>query len=143
MEISRENLSEEERSDLDAATSARKQADSSKSGFAVGAAIRTGDGEVFVGWNLEDKVQNGIHAEANALGRIPKESRASGIVRVVVVGALEGEESDEPTAPCGICSQRLIDRLSKGENPEVIMAGTHGSVVKVLLRDLLPYAFKY
>jgi cytidine deaminase len=139
--MSRDNLTPEELQDLAKAGAARQEAKANESRFLVGAVIRTEDGRVWPGWNVENGVQAGLHAEENALGRIELESRKAGIRRVTVIGGDADAGSDSPVAPCGICRQKLVEFIQPGEAPMVIMAGTRGMVLKCALRDLLPLAF--
>lgn len=140
--LEREQLDRRQKLDLKKATLARLSAYAPNSNFLVGAAIRTNDGKVYPGWNVENIVYAGAHAEGTAITRMTPESRESGIHRVTVVGGPRGmEDYDIPTLPCGICRQFLYEFVREGDDPEVISAGIKGQVLRMYLRDLLPEAF--
>lgn len=140
-EMDRSELSPEEQDDLNRATAARNEAHAPYSRFRVGAALRMKDGTVVPGWNAENAGYEVLHAEHNAIGRVPENARAAGMECITVVGGPEGSESTEPVTPCGSCRQKLLELLQPGDNPTVIMAGVHGQVLRAALKDLLPLAF--
>lgn len=139
--LDRDELTEEEGYDLEVATRAREQAYAPYSRFRVGAALRMNDGNVFPGSNAENIIYHVHHAEANAIGRIPRASRATGLRRMTTCGALEGEDSEEPVAPCGMCRQDALEIIRPEDEPVIIMAGTRGQIVRMKLRSLLPFGF--
>lgn len=130
-----------ERSLLAEAAQARKHAYAPYTKFRVGAAIRTNDGAVVNGWNVEDIVQSGLHAENAALGRLTVENRAAGLEMIAVVGGPEDSLSEEIVTPCGHCRQRLLEVLRPDDDPVIVMSGTRGRIMRAALRDLLPMAF--
>jgi cytidine deaminase len=140
-ELNPEELSQPELDDLETALIARLHAHAPYSNFQVGAALRTNDDQVFAGWNVENIVYDGLHAEENAIGRINIESRQQGLKSVMIVGGLQGSESEQPVTPCGACRQKLSEFLRPEDNPMVIMSGVRGKIIKVALRDLLPLGF--
>ena len=140
-QIQRKDLSEEQVADLQSAMEARAHGHAPYSRLLVGVCIRTNDNQTFKGWNTENIVYDGIHAEENALGSMTLESRETGIKSITLVGDLIGEESDNVVTPCGGCRQKLLEFIKPGDNPEVLMAAMQGDVVKVSLLDLLPFAF--
>lgn len=139
--LDREDLSPEEASDLNLASLALKEAYCPYSHFSVGAVIRTNDNRVFKGWNVENIVYTVLHAEANAMGHISKDSRETGIKRLTVVGTPEGQESEEPVTPCGDCRQNILELVREEDKPMIIMAGVRGKVIRCAFKVLLPLAF--
>jgi len=128
--------------DFRIALNARDNAYAPYSHFKVGAALRMGNDRVFSGWNSETIAYDGVHAEEAARSSVDAESRLSGLKRVVIVGAPEGEENFcEPTAPCGACRQKLLELSYGVPDVEVVMASIRGRVIVVTLNDLLPFAF--
>lgn len=123
------------------AAQARRHSYAPYTKFRVGAAIRTRDGAVVSGWNVEDIVQSGLHAENSALGRLTVENRAAGLEMIAVVGGPEDRLSEEIVTPCGHCRQRLLEVLRPDDDPVIVMSGTRGRVLRAALRDLLPFAF--
>ncbi|MGL5831060.1 MAG: cytidine deaminase [Candidatus Altimarinota bacterium] len=140
-DLAREELSQPELNDLETATLARLNAHAPYSNFKVGATIRTNDDQVFEGWNVENIVYDGLHAEENALGRIPTISREQGLKSIIVVGGPHQTDSEEIVTPCGACRQKLLEFIRVEDNPSVIMGGIRGRIIKVNLRDLLPFGF--
>lgn len=140
-DLGREELDKEELADLEIATKARLNARAPYSKYLVGAAIRTKDQEVSSGWNVENVVYAALHAEEGALARILPASRDAGLKRITVVGSPAGQETENPVPPCGLCRQKLVEFLRRIDDPEVIMAGVRGRVIKANLRDLLPLGF--
>jgi len=134
-------LSEEEMSDLLQAKRVRGEADTHVSNFGVGACLRMNNDVTSGGWNWENDVQNGLHAERNAIGRLHKNDRASGLKRVTVIGGFVDSVSEDPVAPCGDCRQDLMELWGPGTEPMVIMAGIRGKIVRIRLEDLVPFMF--
>jgi cytidine deaminase len=139
------DLTREEENDLIAAENARQNAHAPYSNYLVGAAIRTNDNEVVQGWNVENIVYDGLHAEENAVGRIVEESRKAGLKRIAVVGSPRDLFLPDPVTPCGPCRQKLLELVRPEDNPMVLMSGiglsTRAQIWKCGLRDLLPLAF--
>jgi cytidine deaminase len=121
---------------VDAARAVRAYAHAPYSGYRVGAAIRTKDGQVFVGVNMENSAYpTCICAEVNALGT----AVAAGAREFEAIAvATEPPAGREPGAPCGNCRQALSEF---GLELRVLLAGPSGEFTQVSLRDLLPQAF--
>jgi cytidine deaminase len=107
-------VTDAERELLQRADEAAKQAYAPYSNFFVGAAIRTRDGRVFEGVNVENAAYPlGICAEKTALAKAVSEGVKPGEVEVLAVTA----------SPCGGCRQwfhefrieRVVYRRSDGE----------------------------
>ena len=104
------------------------------SGFHVGAAILTKEGEIITGCNVECKtVLSSICAERTAM------------VKAVSMGYTDFEaiavvsDAEKAVSPCAFCRQYLLDF-----NPEmlVIMSNADQSdVVEMTANELLPFAF--
>lgn len=136
------DLSAEHQADFEAALRAREQAYAPYSHFQVGALLRMNDDTTYPGWNAECIDFVVTHAEEAARVRVPKVSRDSGVKRVTIVGAPEGDYINENfTAPCGGCRQKLMEYAIVGSNPEVVMASVRGRVRIAGLRDLLQLGF--
>jgi cytidine deaminase len=101
--------------------------------FRVGAALRAADGRVFSGCNVENASYGGaICAERGA------------VMAAVAAGAREftdivvATEAGEPTPPCGMCRQFLVE-FAPHLNVTSVTAG--GAEARWTLADLLPHAF--
>ncbi len=119
---------------MDAARAARENAHAPYSGFKVGAAIRTRQGTVYAGCNVENvSYPEGTCAEAGAIAAMVAAGETE-IAEVLVIA-----DSPVPVTPCGGCRQRLSEFAS----PEVpvILADLSGEAGRMTLGDLLPGAF--
>jgi cytidine deaminase len=118
------------------AQAARATAYAPYSQFLVGAAVRTSDGRVFAGANVENASYGlSVCAERSAvLAAVLAGSRE--VVAVAVC-----TELSPPAAPCGMCRQTLAEFAT---DCPVVLCGPHGLDGQVLvtrLRELLPHAF--
>lgn len=104
------------------------------SGFHVGAALLTDDGEIRLGVNIENaSYPLSVCAERNAVAAMVM----SGSRRVLAVGV--ATEADRPTPPCGGCRQVLWE-FGDADTP-VVAEGAGGVRVRWSLGELLPDAF--
>jgi cytidine deaminase len=117
-----------------AARAAQARAYAPYSGFRVGAAIRTPEGAVFAGCNVENAAYpQGACAETGAIAAMVAGGGAR-IAEIVVVG-----DGDPLCTPCGGCRQRI--REFAGPETPVHVAGPEGIRRRFTLADLLPYSF--
>ena len=116
-----------------AAFTAMEHAYAPYSQFRVGAALRSPDGAVSVGCNVENSAfPAGICAERSALAAAVAAGHRAFDLLVVVT------EAREPTPPCGLCRQALVEF---GTNLEIVSATTSGERAQWSLRDLLVQPF--
>src|SRR4051812_41647801 len=101
--------------------------------FRVGAAILASDGSVTEGCNVENAAYPaGICAERSAVSAaIARGNRGFEAVLIAT-------EADEPTPPCGICRQVLVEF---SPHLLVISATRDGREARWSLDELLPKAF--
>jgi cytidine deaminase len=119
---------------LEAAARVRENAHAPYSGFKVGAAIRTTDGAIYLGCNVENVAYpEGTCAEAGAIAAMCA-AGARDIAEVAVIA-----DSPLPITPCGGCRQKLAEFA--GPDTPVIMATTGGAEIRSTVGDLLPGAF--
>jgi cytidine deaminase len=98
--------------------------------YGVGAALRTADGTVYTGCNIENaNFSNSLHAEEVALGTAVRDGHRE-FDRVAVSSA----ERDGVT-PCGMCRQTLAEFCD--ESFVVVCEGEDGPV-EYELGELLP-----
>ena len=129
---------------------ARQTADNAHapySGFAVGAAVETSDGAVFVGANMEN-ASYGLTccAEVGALQAASSAGALGRIRRIAIVGGPIKPAIDyrpTATAPCGRCRQLLAEAaMVAGHDIEVWFADLGQTVTECrTISELLPDAF--
>lgn len=118
---------------VEKAKNAMKNSYSPYSKFKVGAAILTSTGEVFTGCNIENASFGGTNcAERTVLFKAVSEGYRN-FKKIAIIS-----ESENFTAPCGICRQVLAEFTL---NIEVILADKNGDYIKKELKELLPLAF--
>jgi cytidine deaminase len=104
----------------------------------VGAALRTRDGRIYTGVNLDAYLgRMAVCAEAVALGRAVTETGETGIETIVAVRHPEPGDKDQAivvVSPCGSCRELIWDY---DRNARVIVPGNNGPAV-VGISELLP-----
>ncbi len=104
----------------------------------VGAALRTRDGRVYTGVNLDAYLgRMAVCAEAVALGRAVTETGERGIEMIVAVrhaNPTEPEQLIAVVSPCGSCRELIWDY---DRNARVIVPGPSGPTIAAI-GDLLP-----
>jgi cytidine deaminase len=130
-----ESTSEEIRDLFKMAVLVREKAHCLYSGFKVGAAIRTTQGKMYSGCNVENASYGGsICAERVAIVKAVSELGFLDISDVMVV-----TESREPWPPCGMCLQVIAEF---GKDPMIYYSNINGIFKQAKFSDLLPNAFK-
>lgn len=120
---------------FEAARAAMARAHAPYSRFPVGAAIRTDDGRVYAGCNIENaSFPEGWCAETTALSHYVM-GGAGPISEIAVVA----EKMDRIT-PCGGCRQRLAEFARP--DTRLHLCDASGVVETVTLAELLPLGFK-
>jgi len=119
---------------MDAARAVREHAYAPYSNFAVGAALRTDQGDVFTGINVENVAYpEGTCAEAGAIAAMCA-SGARVIVEVAVIA-----DAPAPVPPCGGCRQKLAEFA--GPDVVVTMGTLSGKTLQMTVAELLPGRF--
>lgn len=119
---------------LEGAKAAFKQAYAPYSKFRVGAALRTPDGRVYFGANVENA--------SYGLGRCAEQSA---VQAMATAGAREFtdlvvySEAVPPASPCGACRQILFEF---SPDARVVCVNQHGDLVSGYVRDFLPHGFR-
>ena len=117
---------------INAATSAREAAYVPYSGFIVGAAVMTDNGNIFQGCNIEIASYGLTNcAERTAIFKAVSEGQTN--LKAIAIVA----DTEKPVAPCGACRQVIAEfRISK-----IIMGNLKGEKREVSLEELLPFSF--
>lgn len=117
---------------FEAAVAARKNSYSPYSHFAVGAAVRTADGKIYGGCNVE-----------NASYGLCCCGERNAIFAAVCAGERELEaicvvaDTEKPVSPCGACRQVMSEFKIKN----IILANLQGDIRIYTLEEILPYGF--
>lgn len=115
---------------IEAAREARERAYAPYSEYQVGAALRTADGAVYTGGNIEVvNYSNTIHAEEVALMKAVDAGDRSFDAIAISTSSLSGDP------PCGMCLQTLTEFCQ----PDLrILSETEAGHEEHLLREVLP-----
>ena len=118
------------------AKEARKLSYSPYSHFAVGAAVETKDGQIFLGANVENSSYPlCMCAERNALYN----AMMHGYKKEDLIGLALCADTDAPCSPCGACRQ-VISELLPSDAP-IYMSNMKGDIKETNAVELLPFAF--
>ena len=117
---------------VEAARDAVEQSYAPYSAYRVGAALRSADGTVYTGCNVENaNLSNTMHAEELALGRAVMDGR-----REFDRLAVSSDRRDGVT-PCGRCRQSLVEFC---QDDLVVVCDEGDGVAEYTLGELLPAA---
>ena len=115
------------------AMSAKERAYAPYSGFRVGAALLATDGSITEGCNVENaSYPAGMCAERGAISA----AVARGVRDFVAI--VIATDAEQPTPPCGICRQVMMEFAPR---LEVISVTRGGADARWTMSDLLPAAF--
>lgn len=121
---------------IEKAKEARSLSYSPYSHFAVGAAVLTKDGQVFVGANVENSSYPlCMCAERNALYN----AYMHGYKKNDLVALALSADTDGPCSPCGACRQVISELFPK--DGVIIMTNLKGAEQETTIDELLPFAF--
>lgn len=138
-----QDLDSLQKSLLDAAVAAAKRAYCPYSGYSVGAALRTTDGQVIIGANVENAAYGStICAEQSAVVSANSQGFRS-FTHIAVIGRPVAGESEQVTAPCGACRQVLFEfsQLAGRDLDVIISNSNQSSIVLTTINELLPLGF--
>lgn len=119
-----------------AAIRGRKNAVAPYSGFAVGAALLTRSGSVYIGCNME----NGAYSPSLCAERVAFGSAVAAGERDFAAIAVIGDGADY-CWPCGVCRQVMAEFC--GDDFRVIAAKDEKDFASSTLGELLPHAFRF
>jgi len=120
---------------FEAACAARERAYAPYSKFLVGAALRTTDGDIFAGCNVENASYGGtVCAE-----RVAIFNAVANLGRFKVDAFLLVTDTDPAAMPCGFCRQVMNEFLA-ADTP-ILIANLEGVQETTTLAELLPRSF--
>ena len=126
-------MSEDIESLIEAAKRARMQSVAPFSNFRVGAALRTAEGKVYTGCNVESASYGlTVCAERVAIWKALSEGERQFTDLAVVA------DTETLTPPCGTCRQ-IIWEFARGA--KIVFANLEGQSEEFQIADLLPRAF--
>ncbi|MCC8018087.1 MAG: cytidine deaminase [Lachnospiraceae bacterium] len=124
---------------------AQKYAYAPYSHFAVGAALETEDGQVFLGCNIENASYTPTNcAERTAFFKAVSEGHRS-FRRIAIVGGYLSSCGSSPgqadyCAPCGVCRQVMAE-FCDPDTFRILLAKNPREYRSYMLRELLPLSF--
>lgn len=125
--------------DFEIAKQARFNSHSPYSNFQVGVALRTKNGKVYTGCNVENHGIQGICGERTAFVKAISEGERE-FESITVVGAVNGKEPQEECMPCGYCRQFMSEFV---EDDFKIYTMVNNEIKEYTMRDILPFGFKF
>ncbi|NLM11035.1 MAG: cytidine deaminase [Clostridiaceae bacterium] len=116
------------------AMKAKENAYAPYSGFRVGACVKTQDGRIYTGCNIENSSFGAtICAERTAIVKAISEGETK--ISAIAITS----DSDGLTYPCGICRQVISEFRS--DNTKIICSNKKGEYKIYEINDILPHAF--
>lgn len=125
----------EEQALIQAAREARAHAYAPYSQYAVGAAVRTADGRIFTGCNVE----NASYGLSVCAERVAVFSAVAAGAREIVAVAVC---TNDGATPCGACRQVLAELTPQPEACSVWVVKPDEVVARYTLAELLPHCFR-
>ena len=129
----------DERTLIECALKMRDKSYCPYSGFAVGAALLTSDGNVYTGCNIENAGFSSTNcAERTAFFKALSEGEHK-FEKIAIAGGKKGETPTEYIYPCGVCRQVMKEFCS--DSFQIISAiSTEDFTVKTL-GEIFPFGF--
>ena len=120
---------------IEEATKARENAVAPFSKFKVGAALRTAEGKIYRGCNVEN-CSYGLTVCAERVALLS--ALAAGERDFTAIAVMT--QSDEPSTPCGPCRQLMWEYCG---DIDVTLANLKGQTVEYKLAELFPHPFSF
>lgn len=117
---------------------AREKSYSPYSGFAVGAALLTADGQIFTGANIESAAFTPTVCAERVAFFSAIHAGARQFAAIAIVGGKAGEEISAACAPCGVCRQVMAEFCS-ADFKIILYDGVREKIYT--LGELLPESF--
>ena len=138
-----EELTEADRTLLQAAMDATKRSYAPYSKFSVGAAARLNNDVIVTGTNQENAAYpSGLCAERTTLFYANSQYPDQAVATLAVAARTERDFLDAPIPPCGACRQVILETEKRFNQPMRILLYGKEEVYDVKsIRDLLPLSF--
>jgi cytidine deaminase len=138
-----EELTEADRTLLQAAMDATKRSYAPYSKFSVGAAARLNNDVIVTGTNQENAAYpSGLCAERTTLFYANSQYPDQAVATLAVAARTERDFLDAPIPPCGACRQVILETEKRFNQPMRILLYGKEEVYEVKsIRDLLPLSF--
>ena len=138
-----EELTEADRTLLQAAMDATKRSYAPYSKFSVGAAARLNNEVIVTGTNQENAAYpSGLCAERTTLFYANSQYPDQAVATLAVAARTEKDFLDAPIPPCGACRQVILETEKRFNQPMRILLYGKEEVYEVKsIRDLLPLSF--
>ena len=138
-----EELTEADRTLLQAAMDATKRSYAPYSKFSVGAAARLNNDVIVTGTNQENAAYpSGLCAERTTLFYANSQYPDQAVATLAVAARTERDFLDAPIPPCGACRQVILETEKRFNQPMRILHYGKEEVYEVKsIRDLLPLSF--
>jgi cytidine deaminase len=120
------------------AKEARKIAHVPYSNYMVGAALKTKDGKIYRGCNVENHGIMSICAERVAFTKAISSGERE-FESILVVGAPKDSDILEFTTPCGYCRQFMSEFVD--ESFKIYVCYGNDEIKEYHIKDLLPHSF--
>ena len=119
---------------IEAAARAKDKAYAPYSGFRVGAALLSQDGQIFTGCNVENVSFSATNcAERTAFFKAVSE----GITEFSAIAVISDREAY--ISPCGVCRQVMVEFCKP--DFQILMCGASGGFKQMSLAELMPEMF--
>lgn len=141
--LSYDELSEQDKSLIEAAKEATNRSYVPYSHFHVGAAALLADGTVLTGSNQENAAYpSGLCAERTLLFYANSEHPDQSVHTLAVAARTENGFLDSPIPPCGACRQVLLEVEQRFKHPMRILLYSRNEIYLLEgVKDLLPLSF--
>ena len=124
---------------IEQAKAAREFSYSPYSGYMVGAALLTAEGEIYTGCNVENAAYGPSNcAERTAIFKAVSEGKKE-FTAIAIVGGKKGSAGDY-AAPCGVCRQVMME-FCDPEKMQIIVAKSAEEYKLFTLAQLMPEGF--
>jgi cytidine deaminase len=136
-------LTEAQKSVIDAAREATLRSYSPYSHYAVGAAALLDNGEIVSGCNQENAAYpSGLCAERTTLFYAGSRYPEAKVLKLAIIARTQGEVTQELCTPCGACRQVILETEERGGIPiEILMCNRDQVFAAEGIHALLPLSF--